>query len=352
MSLVNLVNSSNPAPKSWPSTNSAASAASRTAFRGIWPALLTPLTAALDIDIPSFTRHAQSLLDAGCTGVTPFGTTGEGPSFSVAERMAAIDGLIAGGIPARRILVSSSAAALPDAITLTRHAVQAGCFGVLLLPPFFLKGVPDQGVIDAYSQVIDAVRDDRLRVVLYHIPQISGVALSHHVISTLVARYPQTIIGIKDSGCQRDWSLGLAKTFMVPKPKAIGSAVQAIGAATTTDTPRLQVWVGNEPDLQVMAAQGSVGAVSGVANVMPRLLQRLVAQFDGPNAPRDLARVKAFIDILGGYGMTAAFKGIMAILTVDAGWRRVRAPLVALTDTEFERLKIQLQNFALDRTLD
>ncbi len=353
MNPVNPVNSSNP------SSRSLASATSHPAFCGIWPALLTPLTPALGINIASFTRHAQSLLDAGCTGVTPFGTTGEGPSFSVAERTAAIDGLIAGGIPAGRILVSSSAAALPDAITLTRHAVQAGCFGVLLLPPFFLKGVPDQGVIDAYSQVIDAVNDNRLRVVLYHIPQISGVALSHHVISTLLARYPQTIIGIKDSGCQRDWSLGLAKTFMVPEPQANGSAMQANGSApkamvsaVQANGPRLQVWVGNEPDLQVMAALGSVGAVSGVANVMPRLLQRLVAQFDGPNAPSDLARVKAFIDILGGYGMTAAFKGIMAILTADAGWRRVRAPLVALCDAEFERLQIQLQNFALDRTLD
>ena len=299
-------------------------------YQGIWPALLTPLTPNLDIDIPSFARHSRSLIEAGCTGVTPFGTTGEGPSFSVRERIAAVDGLIAGGVPACRILVSTSAAALPDAVELTRHAVQSGCFGALLLPPFFLKGVPDQGIIDCYAQVIDKVGDERLRIVLYHIPQISGVPLSHHVITTLKQRYPQTIIGIKDSGCQRDWSLGLAQAFMPP----------------------LQVWVGNEPDLQVMAARGSVGAVSGGANVMPHLLQRLVAQFDAAEAPRDLARVKAFIDILGGYGMTAAFKGIMAILNNDPGWRRVRAPLVALTDAEFERLQVQMKIFALDRAAD
>ena len=314
-------------------------------YQGIWPALLTPLTPALDIDIPSFTRHSLKLIEAGCAGVTPFGTTGEGPSFSVAERIAAVDGLIAGGVPAGRILVSTSATALPDAIALTRHAVQAGCFGVLLLPPFFLKSVPDQGVIDAYTQVIDQVNDARLRVVLYHIPQISGVALSHAVIATLKARYPKTIIGIKDSSGQREGSLALAKAFMTPEPQATGSEMQANGTG-------IQVWVGNEPDLQVMAAQGSIGAVSGVANVMPRLLQRLVAQFDAADAPRDMARVKAFIDILGGYGMTAAFKGIMAILNQDDGWRRVRAPLVALSDAEFARLKIQLQDFALDGTRD
>ncbi len=300
-------------------------------YRGIWPALLTPLDANLDINIPAFAQHARSLLDAGCVGVTPFGTTGEGPSFSVAERIAAIDGLMAGGVPPGRILVSTSCAALPDAVALTRHAVQVGAFGVLLLPPFFLKGVPDQGVIDFYSQVIAKVADDRLHIVLYHIPQVSGVALSHHVVQTLMQRYPQTIIGIKDSGCQRDVSLAFANAFMPP----------------------LQVWVGNEPDLQTLAAQGAVGAVSGVGNVMPRLLQRLVAEFDGPQAQRDQARVHSFTDILlNGYGMTAAFKGIMAILNNDPGWRRVRAPLVALTDAQMAHLTAQIADFALDQAKD
>lgn len=299
-------------------------------YQGIWPALLTPLTPDLAIDVPAFARHACDLLAAGCAGVTPFGTTGEGPSFSVAERMAALDGLIAGGVPAGRILVSTSCAALPDVVALTRHAVRAGTFGCLILPPFFLKGVPDQGIIDAYRWVIDQVDDARLRVVLYHIPQVSGVALSHTVIDALRQQYPQTIIGIKDSGCQRAASLGFARSFMPP----------------------LQVWVGNEPDLQAMAALGSVGAVSGVANVLPRLLQRLVAQYDGPDVARDLQRVQEFIAILGGYGMTAAFKGIMALITDAPGWRRVRPPLVALDDAELARLETQWRAFALDRSRD
>jgi len=303
---------------------------SQVPYEGIWPALLTPLTPALDIDIPLFARHACKLLEAGCAGVTPFGTTGEGPSFTVAERIAAVEGLIAGGVPARRILVSTSCAALPDAVELTRHAVRAGTFGCLLLPPFFLKGVPDQGVIDAYRWVIDKVADERLRVVLYHIPQVAGVGLSHEVIDTLRALYPKTIVGIKDSGCQRENSLALAQAFMPP----------------------LQVWVGNEPDLQVMAARGSRGAVSGVANVTPRLVQRLVAQHDGPGAARDLQRVRAFLDILGGYGLTAAFKGIMAILDDEPGWLRVRPPLVALSDAEYRRLAAQMSSFALDRERD
>lgn len=297
-------------------------------YSGIWPALLTPLDAKLGVDIPRFASHALRLLDAGCTGVTPFGTTGEGPSFSVSERMEALAGLVARGVPAGRILASTSCAALPDALALTRHAVELGAFGCLLLPPFFLKGVSDQGVIDAYRWIIDGVGDTRLRVVLYHIPQVAGVGLSHHVIRTLKTLYPETIVGLKDSGCQRGDSLAYAEAFMPP----------------------MQVWVGNEPDLQTLAARGSLGAVSGIANVMPRLVQRLVKGSGEPAV--DQQRVLALLQILGGYGLTAAFKGVMALLDDAPGWMRVRPPLVALDAAEYERLAAQLHAFGIDRERD
>jgi len=299
-------------------------------FSGIWPALLTPLTETLDIDLDSFARHSKSLLAAGCTGVTPFGTTGEGPSFSMAERRDAIDGLVARGVPAERILVSTSCAALPEVVALTRHAMSVGAHGCLMLPPFFLQGVPDQGVIDAYRWVIDRVADPRLRIYLYHIPQVSGVPLSHHVIATLKDLYPETIVGIKDSGCDRAASLALADAFI----------------------DRVMVYVGNEPDLPMLGARGSTGAVSGIANVMPRLVQRMVTRFDGADAARDQQRVRAFLDILGGYGMTAAFKGIMAFLNDDRGWLRVRPPLVTLSAAEYERLAAQVKAFGIDRRAD
>jgi 4-hydroxy-tetrahydrodipicolinate synthase len=296
-------------------------------YTGLWPAMLTPLNAALAIDIPAFAAHARALRDAGCTGVTPFGTTGEGPSFSVAERQAALDGLIEGGVPAARILASTSCAALPDTVALTRHAVRAGVQACLVLPPFFLKGVPDAGIVDFYAQLIAAVDDRRLRIVLYHIPQVSGVALSHGVIAALLERFPGVVIGLKDSGCQREASLGYAAAFMPP----------------------LQVWVGNEPDLQTLAARGARGAVSGVGNIAPRLVQRLLQGAASPSAAADQADVQALLAILGGYGLTAAFKSTMALLSGHDGWRRVRAPLVALDDAAHARLAAQWQAFGLER---
>jgi 4-hydroxy-tetrahydrodipicolinate synthase len=300
--------------------------------QGVWPALLTPLKADLSIDIDSFANHAKALLDAGCTGVTPFGTTGEGPSFSVAERIEAVDGLIARGVPANRMLISTSCAALPDIVVLTRHATQIGAHGCLMLPPFFLKNISDQGVIDTYRYVLNAV--PKARMVLYHLPQIAYVNLTQHVVDTLVTEYPTTFIGIKDSSGNLEDSL-----------------------AFTKNSHGMQVWVGNEPQLRVMAEQGSNGAVSGVANVMPRLLQRLTSKFDvngydKEDAQRDLARVKAFIDILNKLGMAATFKGVMAIKNNDMGWLRVRPPLVALSDEKFAQLKVMMKEFALDTAHD
>jgi 4-hydroxy-tetrahydrodipicolinate synthase len=300
------------------------------AFRGIWPALLTPLHADLSIDHAKFAAHCKSLIASGCPGVTAFGTTGEGPSFSMAERKEAVDQLIKNGIPAGQIMVSTSCAALPETLELTRHAVNAGVHGCLMLPPFFLKGVSDQGVIDCYRYVIDGLADDRLKLYLYHIPQVTGVGLSHHVIATLKNMYPNTILGIKDSACSTEHSIGLANAFMKD----------------------LTVYVGFEPDLPEMGRRGSTGAISGLANFMPRVVKRLVTQPDAATTPAERERIIKLLGLLEGYSLMPALKGIMAMLSGDPAWLRVRAPLVALTPDEFKALEKSITAFGIDTKSD
>jgi len=300
------------------------------ALRGIWPALLTPLKADLSIDHAKLVAHCHRLLEAGCGGVTPFGTTGEGPSFSVAERLAAVDALVAGGIPAARILVSTSCAALPDTLALTRHALAIGAHGCLMLPPFFLKGVPDQGIVDAYRYVIDGAADPRLRLYLYHIPQVAGVGLSHSVIATLRQLYPDTIVGIKDSSCDTAHSVALAEAFM----------------------PGITVYVGSEPDLPEMGRRGSTGAVSGIANFMPRLVDRLVRLPGEPTTAGERERVQGLIAQLGGYALIPALKGIMSLLEQDPAWLRVRPPLVALSADEQGKLEALVRSLGIDKRAD
>src|SRR5512143_2804360 len=168
-------------------------------IRGVWCATLTPLDANGDVDRARLRDHAQMLLARGVDGIAPFGTTGEGPSFSTAERRAGLDALIESGIDARRIAPATGCAALVDAVELTRHAVQTGCIGALVLPPFFFKDIDDEGVFASYAKLIERVGDARLRIYLYHIPQVSGVPIGYGAIERLLGAFPGVIAGVKDS---------------------------------------------------------------------------------------------------------------------------------------------------------
>ncbi len=299
----------------------------RNAFRGVWPALLTPLDARLGIDHDRFAAHALERLSAGCQGVTLFGTTGEGPSFSMHERSQALEMMIARGVPAERIMVSTSCAALPETLVLTRHAVDRGVHGCLMLPPFFLKGVSDEGIVASYAQVIDAMGADHWRLYLYHIPQVAGVGLSHAVIAQLLERYAGTIVGIKDSGCHRASSVALARAFMPP----------------------LSVYVGLEPDLPTLGRLGSTGAISGLANFLGRAVHRMVLDPDSPAAQRDAQRIQTMLDLLQPHSLMPALKSVMATLHRDTAWLRVRPPLVPLDAQTHARFSATIEAFAIDR---
>lgn len=287
-------------------------------FDGIWPALMTPLDAQLNIDHAKMAAHALALIKGGCGGVTAFGTTGEGPSFSMQERREALDQLLARGVPAERIIVSTSCAALPETLALTRHAIERGVHGCLMLPPFFFKGVSDEGVIACYTQVMEALPASGWRMYLYHIPQVTGVGLSHHVISTLLTRYPDVIVGIKDSAGERAHSSGLAQAYM----------------------PGITVYVGNEPDLPTMGQLGSTGAISGLANFLPRTVRRMIKEHNGPQITDDSQTIARVLDTVRPHSLMPALKCIMGIVSGDDSWQRVRAPLVALTP----QAQAELQN--------
>jgi 4-hydroxy-tetrahydrodipicolinate synthase len=301
---------------------------SRNGFQGIWPAMLTPLDAQLNIDHPKLAAHAKSLMRAGCGGVTIFGTTGEGPSFSLQERKQALEQMIANGVPAERIMVSTSCAAVTETLELTRHAVDLGVHGCLVLPPFFFKGVSDEGILNGYVQIIEGVNRKDWRLYLYHIPQVIGVNLTHGVIAELIKRYPNIIAGIKDSSCDRAHSVALAKAFMPP----------------------LTVYVGFEPDLPTMGPMGSTGAISGLANFLPRIVHRMVLESTADTTPHDAKRVQSMLDLLQPHSLMPALKSVMATLHNDPGWLRVRPPLVAMTPEAHAAFAQKVQQFNIDTT--
>ncbi len=273
-------------------------------IQGLWCALLTPLTDDDTLDRERFVRHAQWLLTRGVAGLAPFGTTGEGQSFSVDERRAGLEALLAGGVPAQRILPGTGCASLPETVALTRHAVAAGCIACLVLPPFFWKDASDDGLFAWYAQLIERVGDSRLRLFLYHLPQVSHVPLSVDLVARLAAAFPGVIAGVKDS-----------------------AGVWEHTAALCARVPQLAIVIGHEPHLPDLMRVGGAGTICGVANVLPALVARLLA----PGATEaDVARTRAFIEILFRQPFLPAFKAMVAQRERDPSWLAVRAPLVPL----------------------
>jgi 4-hydroxy-tetrahydrodipicolinate synthase len=288
---------------------------------GLWCAMLTPLDTAGGVDHRMLVAHARSLLARGVDGVAPFGTTGEGQSFSVAERKAGIDALLAGGIPEDRLVAATGCAALPETIALTRHGVRAGCSACLVLPPFFWKDATDEGLFAWYSQVIEAVGDARLRVYLYHIPQVSGTPLSPDLIARLAAAFPGIIAGVKDSAGNWD-------------------NTQALLARV----PQLAILVGHEPHLPRLLRAGGAGTICGVANVFPDLVRAL---FSPDVTPADEQRVVTFIEIAFRQPFLAGFKALLAEQTRNPAWRAVRAPLLPLPAESRQTLLAALRDAGL-----
>lgn len=269
---------------------------------------MTPLDERHGLDTARAVAHAQFLLEAGCDGVTLFGTTGEGPSFSLKERMDLVDALVAGGVPAARIIVCTAAASNIDQITLCRHALARECAAVLLLPPFFFRNPSDQGVIDSVVEVLDGVNDPRLAVILYHIPQLSSVHFTPAVITALAARYPQQIFAVKDSAGNLEHSLGLIKAF-----------------------PQLKVFVGAEEHIAPAMQIGGAGSVCGLANLAPNLMRRVISN-PAQLSAHDAAVMSKLLGLIGSNSFVSVFKTVLAEQKKDTAWLRVRAPLSALDE--------------------
>jgi len=292
--------------------------------RGLWCAMLTPLDRDGGVDHPRLVDHARRLLARGVDGLAPFGTTGEGQSFGVGERAAGLSALLSAGIPAAKLVAATGCAALSETITLTRHGVQSGCAACLVLPPFFFKELSDEGLYAWYSRLIDAVGDNRLRVLLYHIPQVTDVPLSVDLVARLAEAFPRIIVGVKDS------SGDLANT-------------QALLARV----PQLAILVGHEPHLPRAVRAGGAGTICGVANTYPAIVRALLS----PNVTQaDEERIATFLDIVFRQPFLPAFKAIVAAQTGDAGWHAMCPPHLPLDEGERRTLLAALAEAGMPAT--
>ena len=278
---------------------------------GVWSPVLVPLRPDLGIDSGRFAAHARWLLAQGCHGLAMFGTTSEANSFSVAERKALVEEALGAGIPPERLMIGTGCCAFTDSVELTRHALDAGCRRVLMLPPFYYKGMSDEGLFRAFAEVIERVGEPALRVFLYHFPRLSGVPVTEGLIALLADAFPETVAGVKDSS--GDWS----NTRMM-----------------LDRFPDLAIFPGSEVFLLDGLRAGAAGCITATSNVNPAGARAVFDAWESGHGDPDARQAAATTirRVIDRYPGIPAQKYLIAHYRNDPAWRAVRPPMVALAD--------------------
>lgn len=266
---------------------------------GVSAALATPFTGDGAVDWRRYTDHAARLLGTGMKVVTAFGTTGEGISIPRAERDGLYDEMGRAGVAPGQFVECVYGPSSREAGQQVRRALSLGAAGILLTPPFYYKQPAEEGIFRWYAEVFEAAGGQARDIILYNIPALTGVTLSPALVSRLRAAFPGVIGGVKDSS--GDW----AQT-----------------TAYLADHKDIAILVGNEAHLAAAIGLGASGAISGMANVAPKLVAKLVAGTHDEAIDRALDKVLA-------RPVVPAIKVLMAVQTGDDAWRTPLAPLLA-----------------------
>ncbi|WP_110667340.1 dihydrodipicolinate synthase family protein [Salinicola halophilus] len=288
--------------------------------------VITPFDDALAPDAERFVAHCRWLL-GNDVGLAIFGTNSEANSLSLAERQFLLERLVEADVDPSRLMPGTGCCSIPESVALTRHAVEQGVGGVLMLPPFYYKGVSEEGVFRYYAEVIERVGDDRLKLYLYHIPPVAQVPLGLDLIERLIARYPGVVAGIKDSG--GDWE-----------------NTQAVISAFASDD--FHVYAGSERFLLPTLRAGGAGCISATANVNAPAIAALGADWQGSEADARQRALDEVRDIFESVPMIPALKAATAHFAGAPQWARLRPPLVELDETQRRTLLGALARVGFD----
>ena len=288
-------------------------------IQGVLAPVVTPFRTDLSPDPRRLIAHCQWLISQNC-GLAVFGTNSEANSMAAEERMMLLEALLVAGIAPARLMPGTGCCSITETVQLTLQAVQHGCAGVLMLPPFYYKQVGEEGLYRYFSEVIQRVGDARLKIYLYHIPPVAVVGITPNLVERLLHAYPGgTIAGLKDSS--GDWNN--TKTYL---DAFAGRNEKSLG---------FDVFVGSESFLLANMRHGGVGTISAIANVNPAAIHKLYAEWDKPEADPEgqqakLNAVRALFANKSFPSMIAALKQAIAFSGNDPEWARVRPPLTEL----------------------
>ncbi len=267
---------------------------------GVIAAIATPIDESGAPDLKRAVNLARYLLDTGCDGLNVLGTTGEATSFSVDERKGVMDAYKANGLPLHRLMVGTGAAAVSDAVALTLHAAELGFGGALVLPPFYYKGVPDDGLVTYIDTLVKATERKPIPIYLYHFPAMSGLPWHVTLIRRLLDSFSSRIVGLKDSS---------------------GDMAYARSAAAISKN--FAVFPSTEAALLEARRGDFAGCISATANLNADLCARAWGLGDTGALDAAVAIRKLF----DGKPLVSGVKALLAHVHSDAGLARVRPPL-------------------------
>jgi 4-hydroxy-tetrahydrodipicolinate synthase len=291
-------------------------------IEGVLAPVITPFRKDYSPDAERFVRHCRWLLKSGCAGLAVFGTNSEANSMSVGEKRKLLEALVAGGVAASTLMPGTGHCALSDSIEMTRAAVELGCAGVLMLPPFYYKGVSDEGLYRNFAEVIECVGDERLSLYLYHIPPVAQVPITLNLIEKLLSKYPGIVAGVKDSS--GDWS----------NTKAMLDNFAKSG---------FDVFAGSEVFLLDNMRNGGKGCITATGNINPGPIANVYKNWRSAEADKLQAGITATRKIVQKQPMIPALKSAVAHFGNDAEWRTCRPPLIELTRKQEEELITELK---------
>jgi len=266
---------------------------------------VTPFAPDGRVDVARLRDHALDCLDRGCRSATVFGTTGEGASVAAAERDAVATALVADGIAAERLVEGVIASSADEAAFSTGQALRRGAKAVLLAPPFYFRGVPDDALFAWFEAVFRQVGAPLRDVILYHIPGMTGVPLSLDLVERLKRAFPGAILGVKDSAGDAEATLRLIAAH-----------------------PDLTILVGDESYLGRACAAGAEGSICGLGNFVPEAVIALA------EAGEDDPRVAALVRAITAHSVIPMVKALTAHVRGDPAWAAARPPLPTLGEAE------------------
>ncbi len=290
--------------------------------KGVYTAVSTPLLKDGQPDIQRFLEHCRWLLNIGCDGLAPLGTTGEANSLGMEQRLRMIEAIGSSDLPKQRLIIGTGSTSIEETVLASQAALKAGAGGLLMLPPYYYKNPSEDGLFNYFAAVANGL-PETARIFLYHFPQMSNVPITVELVRRLRHSHPGMFVGLKDSSGDFSNTSAFLRNF-----------------------PGFQVFAGSETLAVRTLEAGGWGCISATANLSAPIVARRIAVGAGPEGSeldRQITEVRAAISAKGNVSAT---KAVMAIYRNDPEWARTAPPNVELNETVAQELASELDRIA------